>query len=98
MKMNQCLIALMGMALCVVVGCQKDNPTAGSSPMNASTDVCTHCAGDQKATADGKCPVCQMPVAATATMDACTHCDGMQMATSEGKCPVCNAPAAKPNQ
>ena len=38
-------------------------PMAGHETM---MDACSHCPGVQTATADGKCPVCGMPVASMA--------------------------------
>jgi hypothetical protein len=48
----------------VAVGCAKDDmdhdkhhKKMGTTQM---TDCCPHCPGDQKMTADGKCPACGM--------------------------------------
>jgi hypothetical protein len=49
------------------VGCNKnadmEGTAEGSSTDMAMKDACPHCAGDQKATADGKCPKCGMAAA-----------------------------------
>lgn len=53
--------------LALAGGCNKnadmEGTAEGSSTDMAMKDACSHCAGDQKATADGKCPKCGMPVA-----------------------------------
>ncbi|HEX8523584.1 MAG TPA: hypothetical protein VF669_15120 [Tepidisphaeraceae bacterium] len=62
-----CAVAL-GAAM-AAVGCQNDNGgrnrdrdmnTSSNEPKRMSADACTHCAGVQTATADGKCPECGM--------------------------------------
>jgi hypothetical protein len=88
--MNRFLVAVLGAALCVTVGCNKDK-SADDAKMMAD-DVCTHCEGVQKATADGKCEACNMPVSAQRmSADACSMCPGVQTATADGKCPICEA-------
>ena len=54
--------------LVAAVGCDKnrdkDMSTSGMKDNTmASMDVCSHCAGVQKATAEGTCPGCGMKVA-----------------------------------
>lgn len=56
-------IAMLAVAMLLAVGCQnKDNgsthTTTSDAPKKMTTDACSHCAGDQVATADGKCPMC----------------------------------------
>jgi hypothetical protein len=63
------ILAAFGMIALAGVGCQhnKDKDMNGAttrSSMNMSTDACPMCPGVQKATADGKCPVCGMKVTA----------------------------------
>ena len=56
--------AMLAVAMLLAVGCQNkdngsmDNSTSSSTPKKMSADACAHCAGDQVATADGKCPMC----------------------------------------
>jgi hypothetical protein len=89
----------------VAVGCQSDDKKSGDT-MKMSGDACSHCAGVQKATADGKCPMCGKKVdatsmksgdatAASASADACDHCEGIQTVTAAGKCSACGAEVAK---
>lgn len=76
---------------CVVVaavamvgaGCQKDHDHSNDK-MAGAGDVCAHCPGYQKGTADGKCESCGMKL-----VDYCPKCAGYQTATADGKCPVC---------
>jgi hypothetical protein len=58
--MNRLLVALLGAVLAVGFGCHNDDKDMDSNDtsMKASMDACPHCPGVQKATADGKCPVC----------------------------------------
>jgi hypothetical protein len=62
-------LSVMAMGLMLAAaGCNKSAETAEGSAEAGSTDAamtdaCSHCAGVQKATADGKCPKCGMPVA-----------------------------------
>ena len=59
-------IAMLAVAMLLAVGCQNkdngsmnDSSTSGTmTPKKMTTDACAHCAGDQVATADGKCPMC----------------------------------------
>jgi hypothetical protein len=81
--------AAFAMLLVGAVGCQKHD-AMGDSPKMMSADVCPHCPGVQKATADGKCEMCGAKVA-----DACPTCPGVQVATADGKCPMCGAKVAK---
>ena len=96
--MHRFFIAALGALLAVSVGCQGDNKHDhmhhDGDAMNASADVCPHCAGVQKANADGKCPMCgakASPSTMMSSMDACDHCPGVQTATADGKCPACDA-------
>jgi hypothetical protein len=62
--MIRSLAAFAILATLAVAGCNKnkdDGMNEGSmsnEPKKMSTDACSHCAGVQTATADGKCPVC----------------------------------------
>jgi hypothetical protein len=58
------LMVLCALSLACIVGCDKNkkHDDMSSSPKKMSTDACSHCAGDQMATADGKCPACGMKV------------------------------------
>jgi hypothetical protein len=90
--MSKVLAAIFGSLLVVVVGCQHDNDSSNKGDaMKASADVCSHCAGVQKATADGKCEACgaKVSAASSSSADVCSHCPGVQVATSDGKCPKC---------
>lgn len=67
--MNKLLVAVMGAALLVGVGCQKDNAdsdgdvTVRTESTRTDTmrgDDCAMCEGTQTARADGKCPQCGM--------------------------------------
>jgi hypothetical protein len=90
--MSRFLVAVLGALLIVGVGCSdKDKSDSGSSVKASSADVCKHCPGDQKATADGKCPVCGAKVSAA---DACPKCAGVQTAKADGTCPGCGAKVA----
>ena len=75
--MNKLLMAALGAALMVAVGCQKDQKasttttTSDGDTMTVRTDStntargeddCTHCPGVQTARADGTCPQCGMKV------------------------------------
>ena len=88
--MKRFLVAAVSAALFVVVGCQKNNP---DDPKMMAQDDCAHCAGVQKATSDGKCPVCNMDVKPKSmSIDVCDHCPGVQTATTtDGKCAACAA-------
>src|SRR5688572_5155163 len=104
--MSRFLVAVLGALLIVGFGCQDKSHDHSSSKsgdaMKASADVCSHCPGVQKGTADGKCEKCGMKVSAaseagsavTAGADVCTHCPGAQTATADGKCPACGAAVA----
>lgn len=64
--MNRLLVALLGAVLVVGFGCSSGSDKDTNhhdSAMKASADACAHCPGVQKATADGKCPVCGAEVA-----------------------------------
>ena len=101
--MGRFFVVALSALLFVSVGCQSDHKHDGShhkgDAMKASADACTHCPGVQKATADGKCPVCAMQTGATGASssagDACTHCAGVQTATAAGKCSACGMEVAK---
>jgi hypothetical protein len=59
------LMVLFALSAAAMVGCDKNkghDDMNSSSPKKMSTDACSHCAGDQMATADGKCPACGMKV------------------------------------
>ena len=64
--MGRFLIAALSALVFVSVGCQGggDKHDGGmhhkGDAMKASADACSQCPGMQKATADGKCPVCGM--------------------------------------
>ena len=99
--MGRLFVAVLSALLLVSVGCQngsdKSDAKRSGDAMKASADACTHCPGVQKATSDGKCPVCGMDVSkgaqSAADKDICTHCAGVQTANAEGKCPVCSVAA-----
>lgn len=55
------MAAVLG-AFLVVGGCESDSKHDDMSKGKMSMDACSHCAGMQTATADGKCPVCGMAV------------------------------------
>ena len=113
--MRRLLVAVLCTMVFLSVGCQSDGGSDKASSkssgdaMKASADACPHCPGVQKATADGKCPMCGMKAssassshssgagasAASASGDACSHCAGMQTATAEGKCSACGMEVAK---
>jgi hypothetical protein len=109
--MRRLLVAALSAFVFMAVGCQSDgggDKMSGKSSgdaMKASADACPHCPGVQKATADGKCPMCGMKMsdasmkgsgeAMKASADACTMCPGMQTATADGKCPACGMEVAK---
>jgi hypothetical protein len=114
--MRKLLVAVLGTMVFMAVGCQSDgggdkmSSKSSGDAMKASADACPHCPGAQKATADGKCPMCGMKVssassshksggagasAASASGDACSHCAGVQTATAEGKCSACGMEVAK---
>ena len=61
------LFALLAVGMLLVVGgCKSDNDsmnTSSSEPKKMTTDACSHCAGVQTATAEGKCPMCGGTVA-----------------------------------
>ncbi len=52
-------------SLLCVVGCKSDSEMDHDHRMKdkVSMDACSHCPGNQTATAEGKCPTCGMPVA-----------------------------------
>lgn len=61
--MRNALALVLGLSLAfAVAGCQ-NNKTEPTSNTSTAADACTHCAGQQVATADGKCPKCGMKVA-----------------------------------
>ena len=113
--MRRLLVAVLGTMVFMSVGCQSDggggkmSGKSSGDAMKASADACPHCPGVQKATADGKCPMCGTKVssasssgtsgagasAASASGDACSHCAGVQTATAEGKCSACGMEVAK---
>ncbi|HEX8914520.1 MAG TPA: hypothetical protein VF796_19380 [Humisphaera sp.] len=104
--MPRSILSLVAVAVlsCWAGGCAKDHPPTadrgGATMTSATGDVCPHCPGVQKATADGKCEQCLMPVSAPGTVvtmnDACPVCPGQQTATADGKCPICGRPAVVP--
>ena len=98
--MKRLMVAALAAALFTVVGCQK-KATDTSDPKMMANDACSMCPGVQTATADGKCPVCNMPVKDPNMMsntDVCEGCPGVQKANAEGKCPVCAEKSAAPAQ
>ena len=64
--MSKLLVVILSGVMFVAVGCKSDDGgddmSASSSDtkstMSAGADACSHCAGVQTATADGKCPIC----------------------------------------
>src|SRR5687768_15633403 len=103
LKVSRLLVAVVAMFAMAAVGCQKDDDMKASgrpAPVGekdagvsgAGKDVCTHCPGIQKATADGKCEMCVEKGAKG--KDVCTHCEGIQEANADGQCPVCTAKKA----
>jgi hypothetical protein len=97
--MKRLMIAALVAALFTAVGCQKKGEAGdGSDPKMMANDACSMCPGVQTATADGKCPVCQMSLKDPNMMsaDACDHCPGVQKANAEGKCAVCAEKSAAP--
>ncbi|MBC8105695.1 MAG: hypothetical protein H7Z14_03825 [Anaerolineae bacterium] len=63
-------IALLAVGFLLAVGgCKNDghhddmNHSSSTEPKKMSMDACSHCAGVQTATADGKCPMCSGKVA-----------------------------------
>lgn len=53
------LVPAFGLLLTAgLIGCQKDTMATDDPAMPVSADACTHCAGAQVATAEGKCPSC----------------------------------------
>jgi hypothetical protein len=107
--MRSLLIALLGTLFLTAVGCQSDSDkskmkSGSGDAMQMSGDACAHCPGVQKATAEGKCPLCGMKVSAAskstsdasmASADVCAACPGVQTATADGKCSACGAQVAK---
>ena len=90
--MKRLMVVALAAALFTMVGCQKKAADSTTDPKMMSGDVCPHCPGVQKATADGKCPECGMAVKdpnMMSSMDVCDKCPGVQTANAEGKCPVC---------
>lgn len=81
------IAAMIVAAGLLTVGCAKDSMDGKSSSMK---DACPMCAGHQTATADGKCPKCNMAVKAmNESGDACSHCPGVQTVTADGVCSGC---------
>jgi len=114
--MRRLLVAVLGAMVILSVGCQsnggggdKMSGKSSGDAMKASADACPHCPGAQKATAEGKCPMCGMKVSSAssssssmsgagtsgASADACAMCPGVQTATADGKCPACGMEVAK---
>jgi uncharacterized paraquat-inducible protein A len=64
--MRRFLIACFAVAsLSLVVGCQNKDQGSMSNTKSSEMkgmDECSHCAGVQHANAEGKCPMCQMPL------------------------------------
>ena len=62
-------LSVMAMSLMLAVaGCNKTSTetaegSTDASGTSAGMDACAHCAGTQKATAEGTCPKCGMKVA-----------------------------------
>ena len=71
---------VVSVCLLALAGCSGDTATKDT----ASVDMCSHCAGTQMVTADGKCEACAMVV------DVCTVCPGEQTLV-DGKCSACSA-------
>lgn len=92
---RQWIASVVLVAALIGTGCAKDKMDDKSM---SKMDACPMCPGIQKATADGKCPDCHMPVKSAmmerSSADVCTHCPGVQSATADGKCPMCGAKAA----
>ena len=66
--MRTLLAAVVCSMLVAVAGCKSDNGmksdrSATGGQTMGTMDVCSHCPGVQKATADGKCEACGMKVA-----------------------------------
>ena len=102
--MRTLLIAVVCTLFVAAAGCQSDDKGGGDmkkqgDSMKMSGDACSHCAGVQKATADGKCPMCGKKVDAasmsSSSADVCAACAGMQTATADNKCSACGAELAK---
>ena len=111
--MRRLLVAALSAFVFMAVGCQSDGGSgdkmsskSSGDAMKASADACSHCPGVQKATADGKCPMCGMKMSAAhgtgahgdamkASADACAMCPGTQTASADGKCPGCGMEVAK---
>ena len=109
--MRRLLVAVLGTMVFLSVGCQSNGGDKASSKssgdaMKASADACPHCPGAQKATAEGKCPMCGMKVSSAsmstsgagtsgASADACQMCPGVQTASADGKCSACGMEVAK---
>lgn len=51
---------LVAIGLFGIVGCKSNSDMKHDSMNKMSTDACSHCPGDQTATAEGKCPTCGM--------------------------------------
>ena len=64
--MRRFLIACFAVAaLSLAVGCQNKSDSSMSSTKSSEmkgADECPHCPGVQHANAEGKCPVCGMPI------------------------------------
>ena len=64
--MRSLIASLAIVAACFVGGCQSDDNKSTTHShtktemKTTSADACSHCAGVQTATADGKCPKCGM--------------------------------------
>ena len=54
------VIAMCGMLSLAVWGCNKNKheSSTSSAPAAKSADACSHCPGNQTATANGTCPAC----------------------------------------
>src|SRR4051794_31335645 len=68
LNMSRFFLAVLGAVLAVGMGCSNKHDKSDAQMMKhddakmMSADACPHCPGVQKATADGKCPICGMQV------------------------------------
>ena len=76
--MGKILGAFLAVCLLTLASCANETS-------KTTTDMCSHCAGDQLLTAQGTCEQCGMK------MDCCLVCAGEQTLTADGKCPECGA-------
>ena len=55
-------VSLAAILMPAVGGCSHNDAKKSGGAITSAQDDCPHCAGIQKATADGKCPECGMQV------------------------------------